>query len=405
MENNQENTNTRNIDNKAEEEKVSNIEIALKEKQLILENSFKKLEEELQIHEKKIQEKLKVDKVKDIQEGDTKEDKLEQEKESKIAEVKSLIEQARSAAVAGHYDRAMQLLNDASDIIKNNPLLKGGGLESSIQRISSEIIEVQNGYISVNNIGNLLVNGLSEKEAEEYRMLLSNDMLNYYKSNEHKEKVQAARKDIEEGKEPPAPMLREYVNHTLEKDEKEKNQYIDRLALMVDHLDKKEKTKSLTKEEKEERKLYKEELKGARLDRAVHMGIRDLAQKETGRSDLPSLRTFVNMQLETEQGKAKIQDVVKQVRREIKARDNTLNEKREALSSSLTVDGLEALEAISEEQSNSKNIKDKLESGKSQQVKETKEQKSSSQEYLSPPVTPKVPNNPPGRRGPSRWKG
>ncbi|AIL65884.1 hypothetical protein NOVO_07740 [Rickettsiales bacterium Ac37b] len=290
----------------------TNVEQELESKLLKIIKNFSEINQELQAKANQEKEKREADLNKN--ESRNKEHRLEQDKERKYAEVKSLLELARAASIAGNYDTAASLLSQASSIIASNPLLKGSNLESRLQNIANDMREVQNGYVSIHGINGLSARELSAKEVEEVKSLLNKNMLDYYKDNTYKEKIHFARKEIEEGKELSTPMLKEYMNHTLEKDNHERQQYIDRLVLMVDHLDQKEKKVGITEEENKQRKIYKKELKGARLDREINEGLKDLAQKETGKSDLDSIRTCCNKKLETEKGQEEIQKVVKKAK-------------------------------------------------------------------------------------------
>lgn len=407
--------NSENNISKPKVKEETNAEIVLKEKLIKIIEDTAKLNEELQTKSLEENEKV-VNRAK--QEADNKENKLIKDKEDKYAQVKSIIDQARAAAVAGNYNDAERLLNEASAIIAGNPLLKGSNLESSLLRISSEMIEVQNGYISTQGIKELYAYDMEQERKE----LFNSTLGGYYKDANHREMVHSARKDIEENREPPVPVLKEYVNHTLEKDEKETQEVIERLALMVDFLDRKEQKIGLTKEEVEEREHYKVELKGAKLDKEVRCEVEKCCKKETGikKPSKHELQQFANTQFETPTGIERMQKVVHDANRKVKDEENLITKKSTKVDQTITgnqapsINFKDILKNQNQEkdqtiETNKKSLEQENKNYEPKEIKSfdkfMKEHDSSTSKNLgdlTPPTTPSKAPEGPGKGGPAK---
>ncbi|MFV9875443.1 MAG: hypothetical protein AB8U25_02975 [Rickettsiales endosymbiont of Dermacentor nuttalli] len=247
-------------------------------------------------------ELYKKDKAKQQDEKKQKEYDIEQ----KFKDIQKLIKEARNALSNANYGEAARLLADAVGLIAAHPELRDPKLAQEIKNISSEMNEIQNSYM-VNQTVYIMS---SEDKEKEIKKLSNENMGDYYLDAKHRKNINFSRKKIEKGEKLEAPILAEYVDHILSRDSKEIQKYMSRLVMAIDHLENKP---AKTQDENQERKVLQEELKGLKMDHAVHHALRELAEKETGKASLASVRKFVHQELKTEKGQERIQTLMNKV--------------------------------------------------------------------------------------------
>ncbi|MFV9875065.1 MAG: hypothetical protein AB8U25_00070 [Rickettsiales endosymbiont of Dermacentor nuttalli] len=195
-----------------------------------------------------------------------KDNRIKQDAENKIKEVKDNIDKARLAMVNGNYTLAENYLANAINLVMSNSILKGSALETRIQVVRNEMVEVQNGYMSVQPQSqiNLDFNSntqlLTQVELEKHLNYLGNKLDDYHKSyyndTDYRKRIYAIHKKIDNKNSLDNKEAQEYLEHIFEHDNVYRKEQMNVLSAGINAYNELQKIRSLTENEQKELKHF-----------------------------------------------------------------------------------------------------------------------------------------------------